>query len=177
MFTYDIDAVAEREGEAVERLAELLGDDPPQTRRQVAIGQASAAQALGIEPERLPRYCRQAAVMAHLRMLDAFKQRKPHRIKFYWENANDRNRQAQRRLERANRLLTIRFASGDIFLSIPQAAKVSGMSERRISFWCQQGMVRAEREWDDMTPTHGNAWMVHLGSLREKMARKLHLVA
>src|SRR5947209_3350267 len=57
MFTYDIDAVAEREADAISRMADYTDEPIPQTRLQIALDQARTAAALGLPNPPPARYC------------------------------------------------------------------------------------------------------------------------
>ena len=166
-----IDASAEREGVAVDTLYSEYMDEPaPETTRQLMLSQARAAEALGIQRERVPNYCRHAAVMAWLRICDG----RPYQLKLYWENDNDRLRQAARRIRRAELLDKLRHVRKSRWIGLPEAAKLTALGERTLQRACIMGRIPARREF---TPRRGRGdtgrWVVRVYDLRRLLADKL----
>jgi hypothetical protein len=172
---------AEREGMAADRLAELLGTEPAETRRQRVLGQWRAALALGL-PERpkMKPYRKVASMRAHAYLTE----RAPWRVAVWGRPASkrlpadvaaERFRQAQKRLARARKLTDLRYLPARQTLTVPLASVISGIGERTLQRACEQGRLGRR----DMTPTSSNGlgrtgrWIVTAGELRQILENKL----
>jgi hypothetical protein len=172
--SYDVDSAAEREGEAAERLAELLGTEPPQTRLQIALGYARAAAALGLSPRKMPGYHRADSCRVH----HWINHRAPWKYFVYGPPASKRIpadgrieqiRQARKRLERARKLLNLKFMPNRQTLAIPVASAVSGLGQRTLQRACEQGRIGRP----DPAYRSGRRWIVTAGELRQLLGDKL----
>jgi len=163
------DIAAEREGEAAERLAALLGTEPPQTRLQVALGYARQAAALGLPPRpKMPGYRRVDSCRVH-----HWINRKapwsyfcygPPPSKRVPDGEAERIRQAHKKLDRARKLLNLRFMPNRQTLAIPVASAISGLGQRTLQRACEQGRIGRRV---------GRAWLITAGELRQLLGEKL----
>lgn len=128
-----IDSAAEREAEAIERLAELTDEPVPQPRLQQIREQARCAALLRLPAVKHPRYQRERAVRAWCVLVDTFRAGRipqPKRNARYVETRADRDRQALRRLERLAILHSLTHLRKP--LSIPEAAELTDSGTRTI---------------------------------------------
>jgi len=177
MNTHDsIDASAEREALAIERLAELLGTSVPQTRLQQVRGAAIAATALGLPEVQKPTYARHASYRAHAKITDANRTLLCFgpRCKYPRENTDAaRIAKFRRRLEKLRELNTIPASK---WIGISAAAKLSALGERTLQRACLSGTVAAHR---DYTPTKTNGvgdrgrYLIQVRDVRRLLELKL----
>jgi hypothetical protein len=164
----NIDAAAEREGMAIEAMADYTDTDVPQTRLQIALGYARAAAALGLSPRKMPGYhradsCRVHHWINHRAPWSCFCYGPPP-SKRVPDGEAERIRQAHKKLDRARKLLDLRFLPARQTLAIPVASAISGLSQRVLQGACEQGRV-GRRD--------SRAWIVTAKELRELLAAKL----
>ena len=162
---------AEREGIAADRLAELLGTQPVETRLQVALGQARCAAALGL-PDRpkLKSYRWAASCRVH----DYINRRAPWSYFVYGppaskrlpaDGAAERIRQAEKRLRRAALLSRLQYLPAREPLTLRMASIVSGVGHRTIEKGIRNGRLVSE--------LRDGRRIVRAGDLRRLLAAKL----
>jgi len=159
---------AEREGEAIGRLAGLLGSDPPETRLQRAIGQARCAAALGLPRRPHPVYRWEASCKAHARINRApwsYLVWGPPPSKRIPDGAAERERQARKRLHRAALLLDLRYVPSRQLLDIDTASRLSGLSRRVLERAISNGRITGK--------TVGYRRLIPVGELKQLLAEKL----
>lgn len=153
-YPLDIDASAEREGLAAERLCMLLGVEPQRSALQVLRDAATAAIARGLPEPVLTRYPLKASLRRWLSICDDYRAgRAPRTSSASYESPAERRARLERRLAKLSRALTIPAAAPAVDLE--RASAISGLSTRRLQFLIQAGRIPARRE---RRGKYGESW-------------------
>ena len=169
-----IDTSAEAEAEAIERLADLLGTELPETRLQRALREAQAAAALGLPPVKKHPYQWTRSCEEHRRIGNATMARLVYGLpasKRVPEGIEDKRRRAEKRLRRATLLLRLQSVPRNTLLDVRAASDVSGLSVRVLERAMSSGKIVAVR----LPPHTGrkSAVRIRAGELRNVLARRL----
>jgi hypothetical protein len=169
-----IDADAEAEADAIERLADLLGNEMPETRLQRALREAQAAAALGLPPVKKHPYQWTRSCEEHRRIANATMHRLVYGLpasKRVPEGIEDKRRRAEKRLRRATLLLQMRFVPRNTLLDVRAASAMSGLSVRVLERAMSKGKITPVR----LSPQTGRKHSIRIraSELRSVLARRL----
>lgn len=170
-FTSNIDAAAEREGLAIEAMADYLDIPVPQSHLQIALGHARAAAAIGLPTRpKVPGYRWTESCKVH-----RWIQKRAPWGYFVWgppaskripEGDAERIRQAEKRVRRLSLLLQLKFLPSRESLSLPMASTLSGIGLRTLERAVSTGRLESYRV--------GGQRRVRAGDLRKLLDTKLH---
>jgi hypothetical protein len=180
MYAVDqFDAAAEREAIAVSRLCAMTDTDVPQDRRVVLGRMVSIAKELGIKPARKPRYPRAKVTQWWEGVCASLKAGTiPKLDRELPLTSIDRERLARRR-KMLGECRALSAISDRTYLTIPEAAKLSGLAARTLQRHCQEGRLKCERRFNrhaSGTPGKGTLY-VQAGSIRQYLSRRFGPVA
>lgn len=168
--TSSVDAAAEREAAAIERLAELTGDAPQPTRLQIALSLASEAAERGLAAPKRHPYAWQRSCEAHAKIATA-----PLSYLVWGPPASKRIpsennvlRRAARQIRRSQLLDQLRNVPKSRWLGLVEAARLSGLGQRTLQRACEMGKLPARR-----VKIGQGRWYVRACALRAVLSAKI----
>jgi hypothetical protein len=143
--TSTIDADAEREAEAIERLCDLLGNPVPMTGLQRERLMSIEAAERGLPKLKRTAYNRPGAVAAFRRLNERFARGDMSPPRIAWSTRSEKERRAQQRRARMNLLARLGCMIGRGPVDFTMAKRITGAAERSLYKAVKSGEVASLR--------------------------------
>jgi hypothetical protein len=174
-----LDAAAEREAASIAALSAMTDTDVPQDRRVVLGRMVQMAMEMGLKPKARPRYPRAKVTQWWEGVCASLKAGTiPKLDRELPLTSFDRERLARRR-KMLGECRALSAISDRTYLTIPEAAKLSGLAARTLQRHCQEGRIKCQRRFNrhaSGTPGKGTFY-VNAGSIRQYLSRRFGPVA